>query len=81
MERKSWSHRAPGKLRRKVKPGIALLPKSAGKLLQNRRIDRVDVAKDREKVYVKVIDYKSGNKKFDLAALYYGLQLQLVVYM
>ena len=45
------------------------------------RIDRVDVAKDREKVYVKVIDYKSGNKKFDLAALYYGLQLQLVVYM
>ena len=30
---------------------------------------------------MKVIDYKSGNKKFDLAAFYYGLQLQLVVYM
>ena len=45
------------------------------------RIDRIDVSEDTEHVYVKVIDYKSGNRKFDLAALYYGLQLQLVVYM
>ncbi len=45
------------------------------------RIDRVDVAETADKVYVKVIDYKSGNRQFDLAALYYGLQLQLVVYM
>ena len=45
------------------------------------RIDRIDVAEDSDHVYVKVIDYKSGNRQFDLAALYYGLQLQLVVYM
>jgi len=45
------------------------------------RIDRIDTCEDENHVYVKVIDYKSGNKKFDLAALYYGLQLQLVVYM
>ncbi len=45
------------------------------------RIDRIDVAEDEEHVYVKVIDYKSGSKQFDLVALYYGLQLQLVVYM
>lgn len=45
------------------------------------RIDRIDVSEDAKHVYVKVIDYKSGNRKFDLAALYYGLQLQLVVYM
>lgn len=45
------------------------------------RIDRIDTCEDEEHVYVKVIDYKSGNRKFDLAALYYGLQLQLVVYM
>ena len=45
------------------------------------RIDRIDVSEEAEHVYVKVIDYKSGNRKFDLAALYYGLQLQLVVYM
>lgn len=45
------------------------------------RIDRIDTCEDEGHVYVKVIDYKSGSRKFDLAALYYGLQLQLVVYM
>jgi len=45
------------------------------------RIDRIDTAEDEDHVYVKVIDYKSGNRQFDIAALYYGLQLQLVVYM
>lgn len=45
------------------------------------RIDRVDTCRREDKLYVKVIDYKSGSRKFDLAALYYGLQLQLVVYM
>jgi len=45
------------------------------------RIDRIDTCEEEDVVYVKVIDYKSGSRKFDLAALYYGLQLQLVVYM
>lgn len=45
------------------------------------RIDRVDEAVLGDKVYVKVVDYKSGDKQFDLAALYFGLQLQLVIYM
>ncbi len=45
------------------------------------KIDRVDTYEDADHVYVKVIDFKSGNKKVDLCALYYGLQLQLVMYM
>lgn len=45
------------------------------------KIDRIDVCEDGEICYVKVIDYKSGTKKFDLAAVYYGLQLQLVLYL
>lgn len=45
------------------------------------RIDRIDTCRKDDKLYVKVIDYKSGNRKFSLAALYYGIQLQLVVYM
>lgn len=45
------------------------------------RIDRLDLCEDEEHVYVKVIDYKSGSTSFNLAALYYGLQLQLVVYL
>ena len=45
------------------------------------RIDRLDLCEDGQQVYVKIIDYKSGSTSFDLMALYYGLQLQLVVYM
>lgn len=45
------------------------------------RIDRIDVCEKEKQVYVKVIDYKSGNTSFDLVALYHGLQLQLVVYL
>ncbi|MCR5670634.1 MAG: PD-(D/E)XK nuclease family protein [Butyrivibrio sp.] len=45
------------------------------------KIDRVDLCEDEDNVYVKVIDYKSGSKKINIASLYYGLQLQLVMYM
>lgn len=45
------------------------------------RIDRLDTYEEADKIYVKVVDYKSGNKSFDLAAVYEGLQLQLVVYL
>ena len=45
------------------------------------RIDRLDTCDDDGRLYVKVIDYKSGNTKFDLLKLYHGMQLQLVVYM
>ncbi len=45
------------------------------------RIDRLDTCVDENRLYVKVIDYKSGSTKFDLLKLYHGLQLQLVVYM
>lgn len=45
------------------------------------KIDRVDTCVDEEKVYVKITDYKTGTKAFDIVALYEGLQLQLMVYM
>lgn len=52
-----------------------------GKMRLRGRIDRVDYLEKDDEVCVRVVDYKSGNTKFDLAALYYGLQLQLVVYL
>lgn len=45
------------------------------------RIDRVDVFEKDDRMYVKVIDYKSGNKKFSLEDTFYGLELQLMVYL
>ena len=45
------------------------------------RIDRVDVMEEGDRVWVRVIDYKTGNTSFDLVYLYHGLQLQLMVYL
>lgn len=45
------------------------------------RIDRLDIYEEKDKLMVKVIDYKSGNTTFDLLSVYYGLQLQLAIYL
>ncbi len=45
------------------------------------RIDRVDIARKEDKEYIKIIDYKSGNKDLDLAQVSYDLQMQLVLYL
>ena len=45
------------------------------------RIDRIDTLNLDNKTYIRVIDYKSGAKKFDLNELYYGIQIQLLVYL
>ena len=45
------------------------------------RIDRTDVYEDDGHVYVKVMDYKTGRKTFDVGEVYHGLSLQLAVYM
>ena len=51
------------------------------KLSLQGRIDRVDICAQEDEVFVKVVDYKSGNTAFDLDAFFYGLQLQLVIYL
>lgn len=45
------------------------------------KIDRIDTCEDEDRVYVKVTDYKTGMKSFDITAFYHGLQLQLPVYL
>lgn len=45
------------------------------------RIDRLDVAQDEQTSYLRVLDYKSGAQKFALTQVYYGLDLQLPVYL
>jgi len=44
------------------------------------RIDRIDVL-DEGTRRVRVIDYKSGTKKFDPTMVYFGIQLQLLLYL
>lgn len=45
------------------------------------RIDRVDVFNDKDRYYVRIIDYKTFSKEMSLKDVYYGLQLQLLIYL
>lgn len=45
------------------------------------QIDRIDELEKGEEKYIRIIDYKSGDKSINLTEVYYGLQLQLLVYL
>ena len=45
------------------------------------KIDRIDVAKNKNGTYVRIIDYKSSIKNIDLNQVVAGLQLQLLTYL
>ncbi len=45
------------------------------------KIDRVDIAKNPDGTYVRIIDYKSSVKNIDLNQVVAGLQLQLLTYL
>ena len=45
------------------------------------KIDRIDIAKDEEGRYLRIIDYKSSNYDINLDNVVYGLQLQLLTYL
>lgn len=45
------------------------------------RIDRIDVWQHDAATYVRVIDYKSGNKEFNLENAFAGLDMQLLLYL
>lgn len=45
------------------------------------KVDRVDGWLHDGKMYLRVVDYKTGKKKFDLADVRYGLNLQMLLYL
>lgn len=45
------------------------------------KIDRIDIAKDENNKYIRIIDYKSSIKDIDYTNIYAGLQLQLITYL
>lgn len=62
-------------------PSVSVLLSEDERMRLQGRIDRIDVCRRDGNTYVRVIDYKSGSTRFDLTSIYYGLQLQLVVYL
>ncbi len=64
----------------KVSP-IEIELDSGKKVKLKGRIDRIDTMENEDGTYLRIIDYKSGNKNLNLSDLYNGLEIQLFTYL
>ena len=60
---------------------IAVALPGGGEMKLTGRIDRVDTAISPKGTYLRVIDYKSNRMTLNLSDIWYGLKLQLLVYL
>lgn len=44
-------------------------------------VDRVDIYREDDKAYIRVVDYKTNSKKFVLTDVSYGLNMQMLLYL
>ncbi len=62
-------------------PAVELRLEDGRRVLLQGVIDRIDRYEGDEGIYVRVIDYKSGSKELKADRIYYGMQLQLLLYL
>ncbi len=74
----------------RILPGDALSPRIEPVVLEDAAghtirvvgtVDRVDAMQKDGMTYLRVVDYKTGSKKFDLREVYYGLDCQMLLYL
>lgn len=67
--------------RKKKLPPMKFNLKNGAKMELVGRIDRVDMAKEGNHVFLRVIDYKSSETDLDFNEMYYGLAMQMITYL
>lgn len=62
-------------------PPVELTLNNGQKVLLHGVIDRIDRYEGDEGVFLRVVDYKSGNRELSPTQVFYGRQLQLLIYL
>lgn len=62
-------------------PSVKLTLKDGSCVILSGVIDRVDLYKTDDKIYIRVVDYKAGEHKFALADIATGMDIQLILYL
>lgn len=63
----------------KIKPIV--IPVEGGSIRLVGTADRADIYEKDGRKYLRIIDYKSGHKTFDLQYVFYGLDVQMLMYL
>ena len=62
-------------------PPVRLTLENGSSVLLSGKIDRVDIYECNEKIYFRVVDYKSGKHTFSLDEVRSGMDIQLILYL
>ena len=62
-------------------PPVTLVLRDGTRIALQGMIDRMDAFRDGDRVWLSVIDYKSGTQRLDPVRIRHGLQLQLLLYL
>jgi len=62
-------------------PTVTLELKNGSRVVLDGTVDRVDMMREQGRVFVRVVDYKSGEHKFSIDEVRTGLDIQLVLYL
>lgn len=62
-------------------PPVRLTLEGGSSVLLSGKIDRVDIYESDEKLYFRVVDYKSGKHTFSLDEVRSGMDIQLILYL
>lgn len=58
-----------------------IIPLDDGSITLTGLIDRVDIYSADGRTYIRVVDYKTGSKRFDLSDIFYGMNMQMLIYL
>ncbi len=62
-------------------PPYTLTLDNGDRIIIRGKVDRADICEINGKRYLRIIDYKTGMKKFDLSDILSGLNLQMLIYL
>ncbi len=62
-------------------PAIEVKLANGESVLVEGRIDRIDICREEQDIYLRILDYKTGYQDLTLSDVYHGLSLQLIIYM
>ena len=62
-------------------PAWELVPEDGKKIRIIGKIDRVDILRKDDRTYLRIADYKTGVKTFDIANMLAGVDMQLLIYL